>query len=84
MTALAVKALCKSFGGLSVTRDVHLGVEPGEQGLGAFSALAQNTSTLVETIAAIRPSACSGRIRQVRGNAFISWFGIVLVFNLPR
>src|SRR5882762_4427802 len=33
MTALRIKALCKSFGGLSVTRDVDLAVEPGERRL---------------------------------------------------
>ena len=33
MTALAVKDLCKSFGGLHVTRDVNLAVEPGERRL---------------------------------------------------
>jgi branched-chain amino acid transport system ATP-binding protein len=33
MSALAVKALCKSFGGLRVTCDVDLAVEPGERRL---------------------------------------------------
>ena len=33
MTALAVNALCKSFGGLDVTRNVSLAVEPGERRL---------------------------------------------------
>jgi branched-chain amino acid transport system ATP-binding protein len=33
MTALGVKALCKSFGGLRVTADVNLAVEPGERRL---------------------------------------------------
>jgi len=33
MTALAVKGLCKSFGGLRVTADVDLVVEPGERRL---------------------------------------------------
>jgi len=33
MTALAVKALSKSFGGLHVTADVNLAVEPGERRL---------------------------------------------------
>jgi branched-chain amino acid transport system ATP-binding protein len=33
MTALAVNALCKSFGGLRVTRDITLAVEPGERRL---------------------------------------------------
>jgi branched-chain amino acid transport system ATP-binding protein len=33
MTALAVKDLCKSFGGLHVTRDVNLAVEAGERRL---------------------------------------------------
>src|SRR5579872_2724359 len=33
MTALAVKALCKSFGGLRVTTDVTLSVEAGERRL---------------------------------------------------
>ena len=33
MTALAVKSLCKSFGGLRVTADVNLAVEPGERRL---------------------------------------------------
>jgi branched-chain amino acid transport system ATP-binding protein len=33
MTALAVNALCKSFGGLRVTADVNLAVEPGERRL---------------------------------------------------
>jgi branched-chain amino acid transport system ATP-binding protein len=33
MTALVVNALCKSFGGLRVTRDVALAVEPGERRL---------------------------------------------------
>ncbi|MBI4273409.1 MAG: ABC transporter ATP-binding protein [Rhizobiales bacterium] len=33
MTALAVNALCKSFGGLRVTADVNLSVEPGERRL---------------------------------------------------
>jgi branched-chain amino acid transport system ATP-binding protein len=33
MTALAVNDLCKSFGGLHVTRDVNLAVEPGERRL---------------------------------------------------
>lgn len=33
MTALAVKSLCKSFGGLRVTADVNLAVAPGERRL---------------------------------------------------
>ncbi len=33
MTALAVNALCKSFGGLQVTANVNLAVEPGERRL---------------------------------------------------
>ena len=33
MTALAVRALCKSFGGLRVTTNVNLVVEPGERRL---------------------------------------------------
>ena len=33
MTALAVNRLCKSFGGLRVTADVNLNVEPGERRL---------------------------------------------------
>jgi len=33
MTALAVKGLCKSFGGLRVTAEVNLAVEPGERRL---------------------------------------------------
>jgi branched-chain amino acid transport system ATP-binding protein len=33
MTALAVSALCKSFGGLHVTTNVNLAVEPGERRL---------------------------------------------------
>src|SRR6516165_3248988 len=33
MTALAVDALCKSFGGLHVTSNVNLSVEPGERRL---------------------------------------------------
>jgi branched-chain amino acid transport system ATP-binding protein len=33
MTALAVNALCKSFGGLRVTANVNLAVEPGERRL---------------------------------------------------
>jgi branched-chain amino acid transport system ATP-binding protein len=33
MTALQVNALCKSFGGLQVTKDVNLSVEPGERRL---------------------------------------------------
>jgi branched-chain amino acid transport system ATP-binding protein len=33
MTALSVTNLCKSFGGLRVTRDVNLRVEPGERRL---------------------------------------------------
>jgi branched-chain amino acid transport system ATP-binding protein len=33
MTALAVKELCKAFGGLRVTRNVTLSVEPGERRL---------------------------------------------------
>jgi len=33
MTALALDHLCKSFGGLSVTRDITLAVEPGERRL---------------------------------------------------
>jgi branched-chain amino acid transport system ATP-binding protein len=33
MTALAVNALCKSFGGLRVTASVNLAVEPGERRL---------------------------------------------------
>jgi branched-chain amino acid transport system ATP-binding protein len=33
MTALAVRGLSKSFGGLRVTRDVNLAVEPGERRL---------------------------------------------------
>ena len=33
MTALAVQKLCKSFGGLRVTREVSLAVEPGERRL---------------------------------------------------
>lgn len=33
MTALAVTGLCKSFGGLRVTSNVNLGVEPGERRL---------------------------------------------------
>ena len=33
MTALAIRSLCKSFGGLRVTRDVDLAVEPGERRL---------------------------------------------------
>jgi branched-chain amino acid transport system ATP-binding protein len=33
MTALGVNALCKSFGGLRVTADVNLSVEPGERRL---------------------------------------------------
>jgi branched-chain amino acid transport system ATP-binding protein len=33
MTALAVHALCKSFGGLRVARDVGISVEPGERRL---------------------------------------------------
>jgi branched-chain amino acid transport system ATP-binding protein len=33
MTALTLNALCKSFGGLRVTRDVSLAVEPGERRL---------------------------------------------------
>ena len=33
MTALAVHGLCKSFGGLRVTADVNLAIEPGERRL---------------------------------------------------
>ena len=33
MSALSVQGLCKSFGGLHVTRNVHLNVEPGERRL---------------------------------------------------
>src|SRR6187551_1497356 len=33
MTALSVTNLCKAFGGLRVTRDVNLRVEPGERRL---------------------------------------------------
>ena len=33
MTALTVARLCKSFGGLHVTTDVNLNVEPGERRL---------------------------------------------------
>jgi branched-chain amino acid transport system ATP-binding protein len=33
MTALAIHALCKSFGGLRVARDVGISVEPGERRL---------------------------------------------------
>jgi branched-chain amino acid transport system ATP-binding protein len=33
MTALALKDLCKAFGGLQVTRNVNLSVEPGERRL---------------------------------------------------
>src|SRR5262247_3436639 len=33
MTALTVSGLCKSFGGLHVTTDVNLNVEPGERRL---------------------------------------------------
>jgi len=33
MTALALDHLCKSFGGLSVTRDITLAIEPGERRL---------------------------------------------------
>jgi branched-chain amino acid transport system ATP-binding protein len=33
MTALTIDALCKSFGGLRVTSDVNLSVEPGERRL---------------------------------------------------
>jgi branched-chain amino acid transport system ATP-binding protein len=33
MTALAVNALCKSFGGLHVTTNVNLAIEPGERRL---------------------------------------------------
>ncbi|HEX9322538.1 MAG TPA: ABC transporter ATP-binding protein [Xanthobacteraceae bacterium] len=33
MTALAIRALCKSFGGLRVSADVSLAVEPGERRL---------------------------------------------------
>jgi branched-chain amino acid transport system ATP-binding protein len=33
MSALVVNALSKSFGGLHVTRDVHLNIEPGERRL---------------------------------------------------
>ncbi len=33
MTALALKDLCKAFGGLQVTRNVNLSVEPGERHL---------------------------------------------------
>ena len=33
MTALAIKSLCKSFGGLRVTRNIDLAVEPGERRL---------------------------------------------------
>ena len=33
MTALTVSGLCKSFGGLHVTRNVNLNVEPGERRL---------------------------------------------------
>ena len=33
MTALAVNKLCKAFGGLRVTTDVNLNVEPGERRL---------------------------------------------------
>src|SRR5215813_9538335 len=33
MSALTVKDLCKSFGGLKVTTDVNLNVEPGERRL---------------------------------------------------
>ena len=33
MTALALKDLCKAFGGLQVTRNVNLSVEPGKRRL---------------------------------------------------
>ncbi len=33
MTALAVNGLCKAFGGLHVTSDVNIVVEPGERRL---------------------------------------------------
>jgi branched-chain amino acid transport system ATP-binding protein len=33
MTALQIDALCKSFGGLQVTKDVNISVEPGERHL---------------------------------------------------
>ena len=51
MTALAVKALSKSFGGLRVTADVDLLVEPGERRL----IIGPNGAGLVATLTPLSP-----------------------------
>src|SRR6478609_5974442 len=71
MSALVVNSLCKSFGGLKVTRDVNLTVEPGERRLiigpnGAGKTTLFNLitgETALESLRRPRPAQRGGRTR---------------------
>src|SRR5579872_302491 len=62
MTALAVKALCKSFGGLRVTTDVTLSVEAGERRLIIGPNGAGKTTLFNLITGELRPDAGSIRL----------------------
>ncbi|MFL5207770.1 MAG: ABC transporter ATP-binding protein [Microvirga sp.] len=60
MTALALKDLCKAFGGLQVTRNVNLSVEPGERRL-IIGPNGAGKTTLFDVVSGFTP-ADHGRI----------------------
>jgi len=57
MSALVVKDLCKAFGGLRVTRNVHLNVEPGERRLIIGPNGAGKTTLFNQITGELRPSS---------------------------
>jgi branched-chain amino acid transport system ATP-binding protein len=59
MSALIIHDLCKSFGGLRVTRNVHLTVEPGERRLIIGPNGAGKTTLFNQITGEIRPSSGS-------------------------
>jgi branched-chain amino acid transport system ATP-binding protein len=59
MTALALKDLCKAFGGLQVTRNVNLSVEPGERRLIIGPNGAGKTTLFNQITGDLRPSSGS-------------------------
>jgi branched-chain amino acid transport system ATP-binding protein len=59
MSALVIQDLCKSFGGLRVTRNVHLAVEPGERRLIIGPNGAGKTTLFNQITGEIRPSSGS-------------------------
>ena len=59
MTALALEDLCKAFGGLQVTRNVNLSVEPGERRLIIGPNGAGKTTLFNQITGDLRPSSGS-------------------------